>query len=50
MYDVVGAFYCPQSGRAMELYYLDIYDFDPVYDKESLFDSFRLYLVSVRCL
>jgi hypothetical protein len=49
VYGIVGAFYCPQSGRTMELYYLDIYDFDPVYDRESLFDSFRFYLDSVRC-
>ena len=49
VYGIVSCFYCPQSGRILEIYYLDIYDFDPVYDKESLFDSFKFYLDSIHC-
>lgn len=49
IYGLVGGYYCEKSGRSVELYYLDIYESDPVYDKEALFSSFRFLFDSVYC-
>lgn len=49
VYGIVAGFYCPKTGRTIELYYLDIYDADPVYDQKALDDIFKFYLNSVHC-
>ena len=49
VYGIVGGFYCDKSGRSFELYYLDIYDFDPEYDEEALFDAFNFLFKYFRC-
>jgi hypothetical protein len=49
VYGIVGVFYCERSGRAVTLYYIDIFDFDPVYDEEMIFSTFKFYLDSIRC-
>jgi len=49
VYGIVTGYYCDKTGRTIEVYYIDIYDSDPVYDKESLFKTFRFYLGSVYC-
>lgn len=49
VYSVIGSFYCEETGRALTYYYMEIFDFDPVYDRESLFDTFKFYLDSIHC-
>ena len=49
VYGVVGGFYCDKSARFFELYYLDIYDFNPEYDEEALFDAFNFLFEYIRC-
>ena len=48
-YGIVAGFYCHKTGRTIELYYMDLYDSDPVYDKETLFNTFKFYLNSIQC-
>ena len=49
IYGIVAGFYCHETGRTIELYYMDLYDSDPVYDKEMLFNTFKSYLDSIHC-
>lgn len=49
VYGVLGAFYCDKSGRAVASYYMEIFDFEPVYDDETLLSTFEFYLDSLRC-
>ncbi len=49
VYGVIGAFYCEKTGRAFATYYVEIFDFDPVYDEETLLSTFKFYLDSLRC-
>jgi hypothetical protein len=49
VYGIVGGFFCEKSGRAIELYYLDIFDHEPEYDEKTLFSSFKFYLKSLIC-
>jgi len=44
IYGIVGGYYCTKTGRTIVVYYLDIYDTDPIYDHESLYTSFRFYM------
>ena len=49
VYGVLGGFYCEKSSRIIEMYYLDIYTFDPEYDRDALFDSFSFLFDYVEC-
>ncbi len=46
-YGIVAGFYCRNTGRWIELYYMDIYDFEPKYDPDSLYETFMFYLDSL---
>lgn len=49
IWGIVGGWYCDNSGRMITLYYEEWYTEDPIYDKNSLYNSFEFYLDSVRC-
>ena len=49
IYGVVAGFYCDETKRMIEIYYIDIYDENPVYDKESLLNEFNFILESLNC-
>ncbi len=49
IYGIVGGYFCDKTGRSVELYYLDIYDSDPVYDKEALYSTFMFLFDSIDC-
>lgn len=49
VYGIVGGFYCDKSDKYIELYYLDIYDFDPEYEKEAIFDAFTFLIECLQC-
>lgn len=44
IYGIIGGYYCTKTGRTILLYYLDIYQTDPIYDHESLYENFRFYI------
>jgi len=49
IYGIVGGFYCDRTERAIAIYYLDIFDFDPVYNADEILNSLRFYLGSIKC-
>jgi len=48
-YGIVGGFYCDRTERAVAIYYLDIFDTEPVYNMKEILNSFRLYIDSIEC-
>lgn len=48
-FGIVAGYYCEKTGRTIELYYIDIYDTDPEYDRETLYNDFKFILDSLSC-
>jgi len=44
IYGIVGSYYCTKTGRTIVVYYLDIYDTNPIYNHNTLYESFRFYI------
>ena len=49
VFGVIGGYYCDKTQRIVEVYYLDIYDKDLVYDRDSLLNEFNFILESLHC-
>ena len=48
-YGIVACYYCEETQRTIELFYIDIYNTDPEYDRETLYDGFKFILDSLHC-
>jgi hypothetical protein len=48
-YGIVACYYCEKTQRTIELFYIDIYDSDPKYDQEKIYNDFKFILDSLRC-
>jgi len=49
IYGIVGGFYCDKTERAVAIYYLDIFDTEPVYNMEEILSSFQFNIGSIKC-
>jgi hypothetical protein len=48
-YGIVAGYYCEKTHRTIELFYIDIFESDPEYDQEKLYNGFNFILDSLHC-
>lgn len=48
-YGIVACYYCEKTQRTIELFYIDIYETNPEYNSETLYNGFKFILDSLHC-
>jgi hypothetical protein len=48
-YGIVTCYYCEKTQRTIELFYIDIYNSDPIYNQEQLYNGLKFILDSLHC-
>ena len=48
-YGIVACYYCTETQRTIELFYIDIYNTDPRYDQQQLYKDFKTILDTLHC-